>query len=67
MRVPMEDAANLLTNLSLKMPQNDLLTKYISKNTAVVMYDFASQEDNELSLVCGQKIVVWRVDKGKLI
>ena len=63
----MEDAANLLTNLSLKMPQNDLLTKYISKNTAVVMYDFASQEDNELSLVRGQNIVVWREDQGKVI
>ena len=60
MRLPLEGAGPQISKI-------DLLARYISKNTAVVMYDFASQEDNELSLVCGQKIVVWRVDKGKLI
>ena len=60
MRLPLEGAGPQISKI-------DLLARYISKNTAVVMYDFASQEDNELSLVRGQNIVVWREDQGKVI
>ena len=57
----------LLEDVGLQISNDNLLKKYISKNTAVAMYDFASQEDNQLSLFCGQKIVVWTEDKGILI
>ena len=60
MRLPLEGAGPQISKI-------DLLARYISKNTAVVMYDFASQEDNELSLVRGQNIVVWREGQGKVI
>ena len=57
----------LLEDVGLQISNDNLLKKYISKNTAVAMYDFASQEGNELSLVRGQNIVVWREDQGKVI
>ena len=57
----------LLEDVGLQISNDNLLKKYISKNTAVAMYDFASQEDNQLGLFCGQKIVVWTEDKGILI
>ena len=57
----------LLEDVGPQISQADLLRRYISENTAVAMYDFASEEDNELSLVRGQNIVVWREDKGRLI
>ena len=57
----------LLEDVGLQISNDNLLKKYVSKNTAVAMYDFASQDDNQLSLFCGRKIVVWTEDKGIMI